>query len=344
MSNRWPGGLIRRTPVIPAGPNQFGAASGVWTLAEASYWTKQGLWPIAGFIQDGTFAIFSLGQQFGGGAGTRVTNKYTYAGNVVVAGGNLTANNYAGGGAAGNTTVGIFALGFSPVTTASAVRNKYTYASDTAASATAANTASAYGSAAGNSAIGIFALGMNIGNTKIATRETYTYSNCVVTGATAATTGSSEGSAAGNSTVGIFQLGCAGGQITTRNRYTYSGNVVSAGGAASVASRFSAATGNSTVGIFAAGLLSGCVVSYVRDKYTYSGCAVSAATSSTLSSGTQSAAGNSVVGVFSRAGCLSRNVYTYSNDASTTGTNATQAITSIGPAASNGTVNVNTGP
>lgn len=45
---RWPGGLIRKTPVTPAGPYQDGAAPGVWTLAEAAYWTKQGLWPIAG--------------------------------------------------------------------------------------------------------------------------------------------------------------------------------------------------------------------------------------------------------------------------------------------------------
>jgi hypothetical protein len=48
MSNRWPGGIIRKTPVTPAGPFQNGAASGVWSLADAAYWTKQGLWPIAG--------------------------------------------------------------------------------------------------------------------------------------------------------------------------------------------------------------------------------------------------------------------------------------------------------
>jgi len=46
--SNWPGNLIRKTPVTPAGPFQDGAASGVWSLAEASYWTKQGLWPIPG--------------------------------------------------------------------------------------------------------------------------------------------------------------------------------------------------------------------------------------------------------------------------------------------------------
>lgn len=51
MSNRYPGGIIRRTPTTPTGPFQNGAASGVWTLAEASYWTKQGLWPTQGVLQ-----------------------------------------------------------------------------------------------------------------------------------------------------------------------------------------------------------------------------------------------------------------------------------------------------
>lgn len=41
MANRWPGGLIRKTPVTPTAA----AAPGIWTLAEAAYWTKQGTWP-----------------------------------------------------------------------------------------------------------------------------------------------------------------------------------------------------------------------------------------------------------------------------------------------------------
>jgi len=49
MSN-WPGNLIRKTPVTPAGPYQNGAAPGVWSLSEASYWKKQGLWPTAGVL------------------------------------------------------------------------------------------------------------------------------------------------------------------------------------------------------------------------------------------------------------------------------------------------------
>lgn len=44
----WPGGVVRKTPVVPAGPYQNGAASGVWTLEQQAYWLKQGLWPVAG--------------------------------------------------------------------------------------------------------------------------------------------------------------------------------------------------------------------------------------------------------------------------------------------------------
>lgn len=45
---RWPGGLIRKTPVTPAGPYQDGTAPGVWSMSDAAYWIKQGLWPTAG--------------------------------------------------------------------------------------------------------------------------------------------------------------------------------------------------------------------------------------------------------------------------------------------------------
>lgn len=44
----WPGSLITKTPVTPAGPYQEGAASGVWTLEEALQWTGKDLWPLGG--------------------------------------------------------------------------------------------------------------------------------------------------------------------------------------------------------------------------------------------------------------------------------------------------------
>jgi len=44
----WPGGVISNSPVVPAGPYQDGAASGVWSLDQAADYTKQGIWPMAG--------------------------------------------------------------------------------------------------------------------------------------------------------------------------------------------------------------------------------------------------------------------------------------------------------
>lgn len=50
MSEKWPGGFIKPIPPTPTGPYQDGGATGVWTLDQASYWVKQGLWPIAGNV------------------------------------------------------------------------------------------------------------------------------------------------------------------------------------------------------------------------------------------------------------------------------------------------------
>lgn len=44
----WPGGVINKTPVTPAGPYADGAAPGVWTLEQATNYIKQGIWPLAG--------------------------------------------------------------------------------------------------------------------------------------------------------------------------------------------------------------------------------------------------------------------------------------------------------
>jgi hypothetical protein len=48
MSQKYPGGLITKTPVVPGGPFQDGAASGIWTVDQAMQYTKQGIWPTAG--------------------------------------------------------------------------------------------------------------------------------------------------------------------------------------------------------------------------------------------------------------------------------------------------------
>lgn len=80
MSSRWPAGVIRKTPVTPAGPLQNGAAPGVWTLAEATYWQKQGLWPIAGnflAVED----VFSTYLYTGNGSTQTITNGIDLSGN-----------------------------------------------------------------------------------------------------------------------------------------------------------------------------------------------------------------------------------------------------------------------
>ena len=47
MTTRYPGGLIRKTPptITPPVGGEGGSAPGVWTLEQASYYTKQGTWP-----------------------------------------------------------------------------------------------------------------------------------------------------------------------------------------------------------------------------------------------------------------------------------------------------------
>lgn len=47
MSERYPGGLIRKTPPTVTGPTdgEGGSAPGIWTLEEVAYYQKAGLWP-----------------------------------------------------------------------------------------------------------------------------------------------------------------------------------------------------------------------------------------------------------------------------------------------------------
>jgi hypothetical protein len=89
MSKKYPGGLITKTPVAPAGPFQDDAASGVWTLSQAAYWQEQGLWPIAGNSSGPSV----IGEAFGGGfyagqistAGNSVADYYIIVGPVASA-------------------------------------------------------------------------------------------------------------------------------------------------------------------------------------------------------------------------------------------------------------------
>ena len=61
MSTRYPGGIITKTPVVPAGPYENGTAPGIWTLDQQLQATKAGIWPTAGNIDPSQFIenIFS---------------------------------------------------------------------------------------------------------------------------------------------------------------------------------------------------------------------------------------------------------------------------------------------
>jgi hypothetical protein len=50
MSQKYPGGLITKTPVTPSGPYETSTASGIWTLDQQAYWRKLNQWPIAGSV------------------------------------------------------------------------------------------------------------------------------------------------------------------------------------------------------------------------------------------------------------------------------------------------------
>jgi hypothetical protein len=47
MSDRYPGGLIRKTPPTIVAPvdGEGGSAPGIWTLEQASYYEGTGEWP-----------------------------------------------------------------------------------------------------------------------------------------------------------------------------------------------------------------------------------------------------------------------------------------------------------
>ena len=95
MSIQWPGGIITPTPATPTGPYQDGAAPGVWTIDQAAFWVKQGLWPIAGNLPPPT-ALFS------GSSWSTITINTT--GNAVAWGYNMAIAS-----GCGSSTRGIFA-------------------------------------------------------------------------------------------------------------------------------------------------------------------------------------------------------------------------------------------
>ena len=61
-TSSWNAGIIRPVAVAPTGPFQDGAAPGVWTLDQATFWIQQGLWPTAGNLAP-TGLFFRVGAE-----------------------------------------------------------------------------------------------------------------------------------------------------------------------------------------------------------------------------------------------------------------------------------------
>ena len=74
MSTRYPGGVITKTPVVPAGPYEAGVAPGVWTLEQQLQAQKAGIWPTAGLQPNYIEDVFSTYLYTGTGASLTITN------------------------------------------------------------------------------------------------------------------------------------------------------------------------------------------------------------------------------------------------------------------------------
>lgn len=155
-----------------------------------------------------TKGIFARGGTYSFALCTIVVNttreKYTYACCTSTASGVGAASTASGYGtaAAGNSTRGIFALGYTAngPSVGTTTRNKYTYAccTSTATGVGSASVNSVFGSATGNSTRGIFAIGFGNCASSTSTRNKYTYACCTstATGVGTASSASERGSAA----------------------------------------------------------------------------------------------------------------------------------------------------
>jgi len=83
MSTKYPGGIIKSSPVVPAGPYQNSSASGVWTMEQAGYWIKQGNWPTAGNFLPTKFYSWGNNAQGQLGLGTSGIANYKSSPNQV---------------------------------------------------------------------------------------------------------------------------------------------------------------------------------------------------------------------------------------------------------------------
>ena len=117
------------------------------------------------------FGVFAIGNT------TLTTNIFTYSSAAVAASTNLTSNSEYGA-ATGNSTEGVFALGYAG-TSPSPTTNIFTYANAAVAASTNLTSGTSDGAAAGNSTEGVFALGDTSTTTNI-----FTYANAAVAAST----------------------------------------------------------------------------------------------------------------------------------------------------------------
>ena len=80
MSERYPGGIITKTPVTPTGPYQNGTAPGVWTLDQQLQFQQQGIWPTAGLLPNYIEDVFSTYLYTGTDAAQTIINGIDLAG------------------------------------------------------------------------------------------------------------------------------------------------------------------------------------------------------------------------------------------------------------------------
>jgi hypothetical protein len=74
VSTRYPGGLITKTPVVPAGPYEAGVAPGIWTLDQQLQAQNAGIWPTAGLQPNYIEDVFSTYLYTGNGSTQTITN------------------------------------------------------------------------------------------------------------------------------------------------------------------------------------------------------------------------------------------------------------------------------
>jgi len=190
------------------------------TAAGTSFVNTNGGVSTSSATGNSTRGIFTLGST---GSPGGITYKYTYSGDSVATGGQLSIFGFYGC-AAGNSTFGIFAVGAG--TGDYSGRSKYTYSGDSTVTTTSSSPGGYYGAAVGPSTYGIFAIGFNISNVATATTNKFTYSSETSAVSTSLTFASGGMAAAGGDSVGIFVMASA---TASTNRWTYSGDTVAVG-------------------------------------------------------------------------------------------------------------------